>query len=61
MLEDTTMTRRLIRLILTLALSLLVAPLAAKAQPTGQVYRIGYLATAPPTRPGVGCAPRRAA
>ena len=31
-----------------LALSLLVAPLPATAQPPGKVYRIGYLATIPP-------------
>ena len=35
-------------LILTLALGILVAPLAAEAQPPGKVYRIGYLATIPP-------------
>ena len=29
--------------IVTLTLSLLVAPLAAAAQPTGKVYRIGWL------------------
>ena len=34
--------------ILTLALGILVAPLAAEAQPPGKVYRIGYLATIPP-------------
>jgi putative ABC transport system substrate-binding protein len=34
--------------IVTLTLSLLVAPLAAEAQPPGKVYRIGYLATIPP-------------
>src|SRR2546426_4921436 len=34
--------------IVTLLLSLLVAPLAAEAQPPGQVYRIGYLGTDPP-------------
>src|SRR5262245_23283220 len=37
------MTRRLIGLLVTLALGLLVAPLAAEAQPTGKVYRIGWL------------------
>jgi putative ABC transport system substrate-binding protein len=31
-----------------LTLSLLAAPLAAEAQPLGQVYRLGYLATVPP-------------
>jgi len=34
--------------ILTLALGILVAPLAAEAQPPGKVYRIGYLGTTPP-------------
>jgi putative ABC transport system substrate-binding protein len=34
--------------ILTLALGLLVAPLAAEAQPPGKVYRIGFLSTNPP-------------
>jgi putative ABC transport system substrate-binding protein len=31
-----------------LALSILVAPLVAEAQPVGQVYRIGFLSTNPP-------------
>jgi putative tryptophan/tyrosine transport system substrate-binding protein len=35
-------------LILTLAFDLLVAPLAAEAQPPGKVYRIGFLSTDPP-------------
>ena len=34
--------------IMMLTLSLLAAPLTAKAQPPGKVYRIGYLATIPP-------------
>src|ERR671923_970489 len=34
--------------IVPLLLSLLALPLAAAAQPPGQVYRIGYLATTPP-------------
>jgi putative ABC transport system substrate-binding protein len=34
--------------IVALTLSLLVAPLAAEAQPPGKVYRIGYLAVNPP-------------
>src|SRR5712691_3177722 len=34
--------------IMMLTLSLLVAPLAAEAQPPSKVYRIGYLATIPP-------------
>jgi putative tryptophan/tyrosine transport system substrate-binding protein len=37
------MTRRLIRLLVTLALGLLVAPLGAEAQQTGKTARIGYL------------------
>jgi ABC-type uncharacterized transport system substrate-binding protein len=39
------MTRRLIGFLVTLALGLLVAPLAADAQPGGKVARIGYLVT----------------
>jgi hypothetical protein len=35
-------------LLLTLALGLLVAPLAAESQPPGKVYRIGFLSTNPP-------------
>jgi hypothetical protein len=38
------MTRRLIRLLITLALGVLVAPLATEAQPPGKVTRIGILA-----------------
>jgi hypothetical protein len=38
------MTRRAIKLLVTLALGCLVAPLTAAAQPVGKVYRIGYLA-----------------
>jgi putative tryptophan/tyrosine transport system substrate-binding protein len=34
--------------IVTLLLSLLAVPLAAAAQPSGQVYRIGFLSTEPP-------------
>jgi hypothetical protein len=34
--------------IVPLLLSLLAVPLAAAAQPPGKVYRIGYLAPAPP-------------
>src|SRR5262245_40779938 len=40
---DTTMTRRTLRLLVILALGLLVAPLAAEAQPPEKVPRIGYL------------------
>lgn len=38
------MTRRLIGLLITLALGFLVAPLATAAQPPGKVARIGILA-----------------
>jgi ABC-type uncharacterized transport system substrate-binding protein len=48
------MTHRIIGLLVTLALGLFVAPLAAGAQPGGKVARIGYLVTggldAPETR-----------
>src|SRR5262245_50603061 len=37
--------------ILMLTLSLLTAPLAARAQAPGQVYRIGFLGTDPPLAP----------
>jgi putative ABC transport system substrate-binding protein len=37
------MTRRRIRLLVTLALGLLMAPLLAKAQPAGKVPKIGFL------------------
>src|SRR5712691_9186562 len=40
-----------IRLIVTLAFTILVAPLAAKAQPPGKVCRIGYIS--PGAGPGV--------
>jgi ABC-type uncharacterized transport system substrate-binding protein len=42
------MTCRRIGLLITLALGLLVAPLAADAQPPGKLYRIGYLGATPP-------------
>jgi ABC-type uncharacterized transport system substrate-binding protein len=45
MLEETTMTRRTIGLLVTLTLGLLLAPLAAKAQPPKHVPRIGLLIT----------------
>jgi putative ABC transport system substrate-binding protein len=45
------MTRRLLGLLVTLAFTLLVAPLAAEAQPAGKVYRIGCI-------PGGPLAPR---
>jgi putative tryptophan/tyrosine transport system substrate-binding protein len=44
-LEDTTMPHRALGLLVTLALSLLMAPLGTHAQPSGKVYRIGVLAT----------------
>jgi len=41
--------------LVTLALGLLVAPLAAEAQPRGEVHRIGWLHYgSPPSRPGGG-------
>jgi putative tryptophan/tyrosine transport system substrate-binding protein len=42
------MTRGIVGFFVTLAFTLLVAPLAAEAQQAGQVYRIGYLGTTPP-------------
>src|SRR5262245_41449000 len=42
-LEDTPMTRRTLGLLVTLALGLLVAALAADAQPPAHVHRIGWL------------------
>jgi ABC-type uncharacterized transport system substrate-binding protein len=42
------MVRRTLGLLVTLAFGLLVAPLAAVAQPPGKVYRIGFLSTSPP-------------
>jgi putative tryptophan/tyrosine transport system substrate-binding protein len=46
------MTHRAIRLLVTLALSLLVAPLAADAQPIKKIPRIGYLAPGPTSPSG---------
>jgi putative tryptophan/tyrosine transport system substrate-binding protein len=40
-------------LLLTLALGLLVAPLAAKAQPPTTLPRLGVLAPGPPGNPGI--------
>ncbi len=40
-------------LILTVALGLLLAPLAARGQQAGKVFRIGILGTSPPTTPEV--------
>lgn len=47
------MKRRTIRLMITLALAMLFAPLAAEAQQTGKVLRIGFLSPAfpPPSEP----------
>jgi putative ABC transport system substrate-binding protein len=42
------MTCRTIGLLVTLALSLLVAPLAAAAEQPGKLYRIGWLSAGPP-------------
>jgi putative ABC transport system substrate-binding protein len=42
------MMGRMIGLLITLTLGLLVAPLAADAQPPDKVYRIGFLSTDPP-------------
>jgi putative tryptophan/tyrosine transport system substrate-binding protein len=53
LLEDTTMMRRAIGLLVTLALTLLAMPPAADAQTPGQVSRIGILASGSST-------PRRA-
>src|SRR5688500_2352483 len=44
------MTRRLIGLLITLALGLLCPPPAAAAQPPGKVLRIGYLSEQTPAR-----------
>jgi putative ABC transport system substrate-binding protein len=49
--EDSSMRRSVIRLILTLALGILAAPLAAAAPPSDKVYRIGYLDTTPMPAP----------
>jgi hypothetical protein len=43
LLEDTTMRRYTIGLLVTLALGLLLAPLATEAQEAGKVARIGWL------------------
>ena len=42
------MRLRALPIIIIVALAILVAPLAATAQPPAKVYRIGYLATIPP-------------
>jgi hypothetical protein len=43
------MTRSLIALLITLAFGLLVAPLAAEAQPAAKVWRLRFLSGEPPT------------
>ena len=43
---------RLIGLAFVLMLSLIIAPLAAEAQQSGKLYRIGLLGGSPPTSPG---------
>jgi len=43
---------RLIGLAVVLIFSLVLAPLAAEAQPAAKVYRIGLLGSLPPTAPG---------
>jgi len=45
------MRLRSIPIVVTLALGLLLAPLAAHAQPAGKVYRIGYLGNVRPPPP----------
>jgi len=47
LLEDTTMMRRTIGLLVTLALGLVVVSLAAEAQPARKVPRIGYIGDTP--------------
>ena len=43
------MIARSLTLVVTIALSLFVAPLGAEAQQAGKVYRIGVLSSSPPT------------
>jgi putative ABC transport system substrate-binding protein len=51
-LEDTLMTRRTLGLLLTLALGVLVAPLAVDAQPTKKVPKVGVFSFgSPPSSP----------
>jgi putative ABC transport system substrate-binding protein len=47
--QEASMTRRTIALLITLALTILVAPLAATAQPAGGPVTIGYLGNASPS------------
>ncbi len=42
-------------LIALLVVAILAAPLAAKAQAAGTVYRIGHLTTPPSSDPGAAC------
>jgi putative tryptophan/tyrosine transport system substrate-binding protein len=51
MLEDTTMTRRTLGLLVTLALGFLVAPLAPDAQPAAKIPRIGIIGDWPEDSP----------
>lgn len=46
------MIDRRLRLVVTVALTLLAAPLAAEAQPAGKVFRIGVLSPSPSTGAG---------
>jgi putative ABC transport system substrate-binding protein len=48
MLEDTATMRRAIRLLVTLALGLLVAPLVPEAQPAPHIWRIAFLGAESP-------------
>ena len=45
--KEMTMRRKTVRLVVMLALVLLTAPLAANAQPSTKVYRIGYVTSGP--------------
>jgi putative ABC transport system substrate-binding protein len=51
-LEDTTVNRRTIILIVTLALGVLMAPVVADAQPAAKVPRIGFFSSDSPTSEG---------
>ena len=46
------MIDRRLTLVVTVALTLLAAPLAAEAQPAGKVFRIGVLSPSPSTGAG---------
>jgi putative ABC transport system substrate-binding protein len=49
--KESTMRLSLVGLVATLALAVLVAPLAAEAQPPGKVFRVGVLLPASPGTP----------